>query len=114
MIRVKMMTLASTAIPMDRMIPAIPGRVSVTSKAAKRMMISATYRHRARDAARPGIRYTMIMNTHTIPKPMTPAFKLVEMASCPSFAPTTLERSSSNSREREPIRMGEASLSASS
>ena len=95
MIRVKMMTLASTAIPMDRMIPAIPGRVSVTSKAAKRMMISATY-------------------THTIPKPMTPAFKLVEMASCPSFAPTTLERSSSNSREREPIRMVEASLSASS
>ena len=37
----------------------------------------------------------------------------VRWPSVPSCAPTTLERSSSSSREREPIRMEEASFSAS-
>ena len=36
----KMMTLASTAIPIPRMIPAIPGRVSVISNAFNRTRIS--------------------------------------------------------------------------
>ena len=39
---------------------------------------------------------------------------LVEIASWPSFAPTTLERSSSSSRDREPIRIVDARLFASS
>ena len=42
LIRVKIMTLASTAIPMDRMIPATPGSVRVTSKDTKRIRISPT------------------------------------------------------------------------
>ena len=45
---------------------------------------------------------------------MAPAFRLVEIASWPSFAPTTLERSSSSSNEREPIRIVAARFSASS
>ena len=96
------------------MIPATPGSVRVTLNAESRIRIRPTYKESAITAARPGTKYTIIMNTATMPNPIAPAFKLVEMASCPSFAPTTLERSSSNSREREPIRMVEASLSASS
>ena len=114
LIRVKMITFASTAIPIDRMIPATPGSVRVTSNATNRIRIRPTYRHRARDAARPGRRYTAIINTMTMANPIRPAFKLVEIASWPSFAPTTLERSSSSSRDREPIRIVDARLFASS
>ena len=39
--RAKMITLASTAIPIPRMIPAIPGSVSVMSNAFKRIKISS-------------------------------------------------------------------------
>ena len=56
LIRVKIITLASTAIPIDRIIPAIPGRVRVTSKACISTISSPTYIKRARDAARPGSR----------------------------------------------------------
>ena len=56
LIRVKIITLASTAIPMDRIIPAIPGKVRVTSKACISTISSPTYMKRAKDAARPGIR----------------------------------------------------------
>ena len=56
----------------------------------------------------------MHMNTNTMASPMAPAFKLVLMASSPSCAPTTLERSSSSSRLSPPIRMEEAIRSASS
>ena len=38
----KMITLASTAIPMERMIPAIPGKVNVISKPFNRIMIIST------------------------------------------------------------------------
>ncbi len=41
LIRPKITTLASTAIPMERIIPAIPGRVRVTSKRYKMAMISS-------------------------------------------------------------------------
>ena len=42
LIRVKIMTLASTAIPTERMIPAIPGSVSVTSRPFRKQSIAAT------------------------------------------------------------------------
>ena len=45
---------------------------------------------------------------------MIPALILVEIASEPSCAPTTLERSSSSSTLSPPIRIVEASASASS
>ena len=46
-------------------------------------------------------------------RPMAAASRLVEMASWPSCAATTLERSSESSRFRPPIRMVDASSSAS-
>ena len=42
LIRVNMITLASTAIPMESTIPAIPGSVSVNSKAASKHITSST------------------------------------------------------------------------
>ncbi len=56
LIRVKMMTLASTAIPMERMMPAMPGSVSVTSNADSRIISRPTYRASAITEATPGIR----------------------------------------------------------
>ena len=114
LIRVNIMTLASTAIPMDRIIPAIPGSVRVTSKAERRINSRPTYNPKARTEASPGIRYTPIIKRATIRNPIAAALRLVAMASWPSFAPTTFERSSSNSRDKEPIRMVAARFSASS
>ena len=56
LIRVKMITFASTAIPTERMIPATPGSVSVISNAVSMMSTRPTYRARAMTAATPGIR----------------------------------------------------------
>ena len=54
-IRAKIITLASTAIPIDRIIPAIPGSVRVISKPLSSRIISTTYMHSARELATPGI-----------------------------------------------------------
>ena len=106
-IRAKMITFASTAIPIDRMIPAIPGQGQGHIKAIQqyqhqyRIHAAVQCRH-----ARPGIRYT---SNHEQNYNDQIRWHLqsgwCEMASSPSCAPTTLERSSSSSREREPIRM---------
>ena len=53
LILAKIITFASTAIPTVRMIPAIPGKVSVTSKAYINITRSSVYRHSASDAAKP-------------------------------------------------------------
>ena len=50
----KMITLASTAIPMPRMIPAIPGKVNVIPKDPSRITTSSTYIPSASTAAKPG------------------------------------------------------------
>ena len=113
-IRAKMITFASTAIPMERIIPATPGSVSVMSKPYSRRTVSSTYRQRASALARPGIQYTAIMKIMTIAMPMAPASRLLSIASLPSWAPTTLERSSSSSRLSPPIRMVDARFCASS
>ncbi len=42
LILVKIITLASTAIPTDKIIPAIPGSVSVTSKIFRAIITSPT------------------------------------------------------------------------
>ena len=54
------------------------------------------------------------MKIMTITKPMAAAFKLEEIAWLPSCAPTTLDSSSCSFKEREPIRICVASVSASS
>ena len=61
----------------------------------------------------PGIRYTKIIKRIISASPIPAATKLVEMASSPSCAATTLERSSLNSSFNPPIRMVDARFSAS-
>ena len=114
MILVKIITFASTAIPIESMIPAIPGNVSVISNADKSKISSITYNESASTDANPGSKNTATINTARITNPTAAAFILVDMASCPSFAPTTLLLSSSSSRESEPIRIVEARFFASS
>ena len=114
LILAKIITLASTAIPIDRMIPAIPGRVSVISNRFKRITINAVYILNAMLAAIPITQYTASINITTSTKPTAAAFRLVLIAALPSCAPTTLERSSSSSSFSPPIRMVEARESASS
>ena len=57
-IRAKIIQFASTAIPIPRIIPAIPGSVSVISSlnALNRTITNAVYITSAIDAAKPGIR----------------------------------------------------------
>ena len=97
LIRAKIITFASTAIPMDRIMPATPDNVNVISKPFSNKITNATYANKPMADATPGTRYTTIINTITMPRPIAPAFKLVSMASTPSCAPTTLECSSSSS-----------------
>ena len=104
--------MASTAIPIERTIPAIPGRVSVSLKAASKHTTSSTYKVSPSTDARPGTAYTISINTISIANPIAAALRLVEIASCPSFAPTTLLLNSTSSVLSEPIRMVEANCSA--
>ena len=99
---------------MDKITPAIPGRVSVTSKACKSTISRPTYITKAMDDARPGRRYTSNINTITRAIPIAAAFKELAMASTPRVAPITLERSSVSFTGSAPIRMVEAILFASS
>ena len=116
LILANVITFASTAIPIERMIPAIPGSVSVSPNASenrfKRTITITMYNARASDAHKPGIRNTAIINTTTIAKPIIPALILVEIASEPSCAPTTFDLNSSRASLSPPILMVDASCSA--
>ena len=115
-IRAKMITFASTAIPIDRIIPAIPGKVKVITSLNNDnvMIIKNTYNTSANTLTKPGKKYTATINTATRIKPITAACKQVVIASEPSCAPTTLERNSCNSSFNAPLRMLDARRSASS
>ena len=76
-IRVKMMTFASTAIPTERMIPAIPGRVIVISNALIKQTVRLMYSASASEAARPGSQKIPNIITTIARNPTAPAFKLV-------------------------------------
>ena len=82
---------ASTAIPIVRITPAIPGRVNVTSNAFKARRSSNVNTIKAQLAAIPDTRKTIIISTIMIAIPIIPAIRLVLRASCPSCAPTTFE-----------------------
>ena len=109
----KMITFASTAIPIPNIIPAIPGKVNVISKRYKVAITRVVYPTNARDAATPGIRYMIIMKIITSNNPIAAAFKLDEIASLPKDAPTIEDSNSCNSKDNEPIRIFAAMLSAS-
>ena len=104
-IRAKMMTFASTAIPMERIIPAIPGRESVISYKERMVIIKREYTPKAKDAARPGIRYITIIKIITMISPTMAALKDVESASLPRVAPTTRDSNSFNVTFNPPIRI---------
>ena len=72
-IRAYMITLASTAIPIFKMIPAIPGSVNVKSNPFNANNISSTYVINASTAAIPGTLYTAIRNNIIMINPIMPA-----------------------------------------
>ena len=113
LIRANMITLASTAIPIARMIPAIPGSVMVISRKLMQRRSIIVYATSASDAQSPGILYTIIIKSMIRDTPMIPALIDVAIASEPSWAPTTLERSSESSSLSPPIRILWASMLAS-
>ena len=114
LIRVKIITFASTAIPTDNTIPARPGSVRLALNPFRHNNINTTYAINARTEMKPGNKYKPIIMTAITPIPIAPAFKVVLRASLPSVAPTSFERNSSNVNGRAPIRMVCASCSASS
>ena len=76
--RSKISTLASTAMPMEIINPAIPAAVKVTGKSLKSAKIIATKIQRERVATSPGKRYQRIKNRATSKNPiiaaLTPAW----------------------------------------
>jgi len=76
LMREKMSTFASTAIPTDKITPAIPANVRVTGITLNNARRSTRYKRRAKHAKSPGTLYTKTMNKTTARNPMTPAFKL--------------------------------------
>ncbi len=69
-IRSKISTLASTAIPTVKTIPAIPGMVSVACNMDNKATINTRLAAKARLATAPNTRYQIIMNTRTSAKPI--------------------------------------------
>ena len=83
----KMTTFASTAIPIESKIPAMPGKVSCThGSTAQNQSKSTMYTQRARSAAMPSPRYAMPINTKMSAMPMTPAMRAIRIEFSPSVA----------------------------
>ena len=86
--RSAVITLASTPMPMARMIPAIPGRVSVKlDRKGKKPDTAATDRAscpiRANTATTPGSRYRQIMKIAISTKATAPAMTIESLAPVP-------------------------------
>ena len=114
LIRVKIMTFASTAIPIDRIIPAIPGSVSVMWSVFRKNSSRIVYNVSAIEARNPGTRKMIIIIRKMIPSPIAPAISDVRRASEPSLAPTTWEDSSLRVSGSAPILIVLARFDASS
>ncbi|MOA62019.1 hypothetical protein D3C78_1873100 [compost metagenome] len=74
MVRSKIRTLASTAMPTPRTIAAIPGSVSVNSAKLKTTISSHVCRIKPKLASRPGTRYNQIMKTNMNKEATKPAW----------------------------------------
>lgn len=96
LIRVNIIMLASIAIPSGQNNTAIPSRVRVSWNALIRKIINTEKKPSARLPINPFSLYRTIIKATMIMNPIYPANKLVLIASCPSLAPTTLERISLN------------------
>ena len=94
LIRANTMTFASTAIPIPRIIPAIPGSVRVISNQYTNAITSDVYIPSPTDAANPEIPYITIMKSITSARPIPAAFIDDERAAPPSWAPSTFDSNS--------------------
>ena len=106
--------MASTAIPIPRIIPAIPGSVNVRSYTLTMKRTRVVYIISESVATTPGTLYIAIINIHKSTKPIPAAIRLEWIASCPNCAPTILELTSLSVSGIEPILIYVARLSAAS
>ena len=85
-IRENMTTLASTAIPMEMMIPAMPGSVRTVPIDAMMFRISTTYSSSAMSAQKPNPLYMNTMRRRMIARPISPPIMLISKALYPIVA----------------------------
>src|SRR3989344_7394898 len=90
LIRSKISTFASTAMPMEIMKPAIPAAVRVTGKSLKRVKIMEIKILKAIIAISPGNRYQRIKNNATNKNPIIAALTPAFTALSPKIAPIVL------------------------
>ena len=109
-----MRTLASTAIPVVRTIPAIPGSVRVAPIMERLANIRIRFASRAIAAKHPNSLYRKIMKERTSSKAMIAARLPASTESLPKPGPTVLSSSTSSGAGRAPARKSKASSFASS
>ncbi len=90
LIRSLMSTFASTAMASERIIPAIPGRVSTAWNAARAPRVKKKFRSNAALITMPGVKpYNMQVKTKSTTKAMMNEIRPSWIASCPREGPTT-------------------------
>ena len=94
LILVNIITFESTAIPIERIIPAIPGRVRTAPSAAIAANTTRTYSDSARSAMSPSNPYATSIIRKTIARPMIPALTDLTRALAPMVAVSTEELTS--------------------
>ena len=94
LILVNIITFESTAIPIERIIPAIPGSVRTAPSEAIATNTIRTYSDRARSAINPSSPYATSIIKKTIARPMIPALTDLTSAFAPIVAVSTDELTS--------------------
>ena len=109
----KIITLASTAIPISRTIPAIPGSVRTAPIADMIHSTRITYRHSAISAKSPSTLYIRIIRIKTSNSPIPPATMLLSSALAPIEAVRTEDSTSVSDTGSAPPRIRAAVSCAS-
>ena len=114
--RSKIKILASTATPMDKMMPAIPGKVSVALRAngCKQSRVIITNTNIAKVATKPAKRYKRRRKMTIKAKPTPKAMTDLSLESCPKDGPTVRTSITFNLTGRAPDRSKSAVSFASS
>ena len=106
--------MASTAIPIDKIIAAIPGKVKTIPIAEIAQSSKSTYNSKAISAIRPKMLYISIISMNTHRSPIAPAMILILSAFSPIVAVCTDEVTSLSSTGSAPPLIRAARLDASS
>ena len=101
-------TFASTAIPTVKIIPAIPGRVSVASKRVRKPINIKRLDINEILATRPKKRYLTIIKAITKIKPISKDRTPASIESCPKSGPTVLSSTTDKGAGRAPERKSKA------